>query len=98
MRDFLELADRLAADTLRRRVGRRQRRVVALDRPQLVEQPVVGIVADLRIVEDVVAVGMAFELLAQLLGARCELLRRLAPSRLAGLRASRAHDAGSGAG
>ena len=78
--------------------GGRERGVVALDRPQLVEQPVVGVVADLRVVEDVVAVGVVFELLAQLRGACCDLLRRrrrAAPRRSA---ARRAHDAASGAG
>ena len=43
--------------------------VVALDRAQLVEQRVVGVVADLGVVEDVVAVAVVGELLAQLGGA-----------------------------
>ena len=69
VRDLLELADRLAADPLRRRVGREQLRVLALDRAQLVQQRVVGVVADLGVVEDVVAVAVVGELLAQLGGA-----------------------------
>ena len=43
--------------------------VLALDRAQLVEQRVVGVVADLGVVEDVVAVAVVRELLAQLGGA-----------------------------
>ena len=66
VRDLLELADRLAADALGRRVGRQQLRVLALDRAQLVQQRVVGVVADLGVVEDVVAVAVVGELLAQL--------------------------------
>ena len=55
-RDLLEPRDRLGADALGRRVGRDELRVVALDRAQLVEQRVVVVVADLGVVEDVVAV------------------------------------------
>ena len=66
VRDLLELADRLPAHPLGRRVGRQQLRVLALDRAQLVEQRVVGVVADLGVVEDVVAVAVVGELLAQL--------------------------------
>ena len=40
-----------------------------LEGAQLVEQRVVGVVADLRVVEDVVAVAVVGELLAQLGGA-----------------------------
>ena len=68
VRDLLELAHRLPADALGRRVGRQQLRVLALDRAQLVQQRVVGVVADLRVVEDVVAVAVVGELLAQLGG------------------------------
>ncbi len=64
---LLETPHRLATHPLRRRVGRDELRVLALDRPQLVEQPVVGVVADLGVVEDVVAVGVMLELRAQLL-------------------------------
>ena len=39
--------------------------MLGLDRPQLVEQRVVGVVADLGVVEDVVAVPVMGELLAQ---------------------------------
>ena len=46
-----------------------QLRVLALDRAQLVQQRVVGVVADLGVVEDVVAVPVVDELLAQLGGA-----------------------------
>ncbi len=98
MADFLEARDRLTADSLRRRVGRQQLGVLTLDPAQLVEQAVIDIVADLGIVEDVVAVGVVFELLAQLGGAERELPRRLRRSRLAGLRAGRGHGAASGAG
>ena len=44
--------------------------MLGLDRPQLVEQRVVLVVADLGIVEDVVAVAVVVELAAQLGGAR----------------------------
>ena len=69
VRDLVELGDRLAADALGRRVGRDELRVLALDRAQLVQQRVVGVVADLGVVEDVVAVPVVDELLAQLGGA-----------------------------
>ena len=45
--DLLELGDGLAPDALGRRVGRDELGVVALDRAQLVQQCVVGVVADL---------------------------------------------------
>src|SRR6185503_8421076 len=41
---------------------------LGLDRAQLVEQRVVGVVLDLGVVEDVVAVAMVAQLLAQLRG------------------------------
>ena len=50
--------------------GRQQLRVLALERAQLVEQRVVGVVGDLGVVEDVVPVAVVGELLAQLRGAR----------------------------
>jgi hypothetical protein len=46
--DLLQLGDRLAADPLGRGVRRDELGVVALDGAQLVEQRVVGVVADLR--------------------------------------------------
>ena len=68
VRDLRQLADRLAADALGRRVGRQQVGVLGLQRAQLVEQRVVFVVADLGVVEDVVAVVVVLELLAQLGG------------------------------
>ena len=55
-RDLLEPRDRLGADALGRRVGRDELGVLGLDRAQLVEQRVVDVVADLGVVEHVVAV------------------------------------------
>ena len=56
-----------------------QLRVLGLDRPQLVEQRVVVVVADLRVVEHVVAVAVVLELPPQLGGAlRVVLRNRLA--------------------
>ena len=66
MADLDEIAHRLAAGALRRRIGRDQLGMLRLDRPQLVDQRVVLIIADLRIVEHVVAVAVVVELLAQL--------------------------------
>ena len=63
------------------RVRRQQLRVLALDRAQLVQQRVVGVVADLRVVEDVVAVPVVGELLAQL-GARAPPARHRSPEQL----------------
>ena len=60
--------------------GRAQLGVLGLQRAQLVEQRVVLVVADLRVVEDVVAVVVEVELLAQLGGALCGL-RALTRSR-----------------
>ena len=62
MAHLLQVADRLAPDALRRRVRRDQLGMLGLDRAQLVEQLVVLVVADLRIVEDVVAVAVVVEL------------------------------------
>ncbi len=64
--DLGQLADRLAADALGGRVGCDQLGVLGLDAPQLVEQRVVRVVLDLGVVEDVVAVAVVAELLAQL--------------------------------
>ena len=64
--DFAELVRRRGADALRRRVGRDEVRMLLLERLQLVEEPVVVGVRDLRIVEDVVAVQVVLDLLAQL--------------------------------
>ena len=66
MPDLLEPRDRLGADALGRRVGRDELGVLALDRAQLVEQRVVDVVADLGVVEDVVAVVVVRELLFEL--------------------------------
>ena len=65
-RTFVEPGDGLVADALRRRVGRDQLGVLGLERLQLAEQRVVDVVADLRVVEDVVAVVVVRDLLAQL--------------------------------
>jgi hypothetical protein len=67
--DLLEVGDRLAADALSGRVGRDELGMVGLDGAQLVEERVVLVVADLGIVEDVVAVAVVVELAAQLRGA-----------------------------
>ena len=63
----LEPLDRLAAYPLGRRVRGAKLGMLRLQRPQLVEQGVVGIVADLGIVEDVVAVVVVGDPAAQLL-------------------------------
>ena len=73
--DVLELLQRAPAHALRRGVGRLQLGVLPLERPQLVEQRVVGVVADLGVVEDVVAVVVVLDDPPQLGGAllyRCE--------------------------
>ena len=75
---FSSCGDRLAADALRRRVGRQQLGMRRLDRAQLVEQRVVSVVADDRVVEDVVAVAVVGQLSAQLRRARGRIR---APSR-----------------
>ncbi len=61
-----EIADRRFADALRRRIQRHQLGVTGLDRAELVEQDVVLVVADLRIVEDVVAIAVVVELTPEL--------------------------------
>src|SRR6185437_7802394 len=77
MAHLLQPADRLAAHALGGRVGCEQLRVLALERAQLVQQRVVLVVADLRVVEDVIAARVVLEQLAQLLRA---------PVRVAGAR------------
>ena len=57
-RTFSQRRDGLAADALGRRVRRDELGVLGLERAQLVEQRVVVVVADLRVVEDVVAVAV----------------------------------------
>ena len=57
-----EAAYRFAAHPLRGRVGRDELRVLALDRAQLVQQRVVLVVTDLRVIEFVVAAGVVCEL------------------------------------
>jgi hypothetical protein len=64
--DLLELGDGLGAHALCGRVRRAQLRVLGLDPPQLVEQRVVRVVPDDRVVEDVVAVVVLGQLAAQL--------------------------------
>ena len=68
MLDLLQTPHRLPSDAPRRRVGARELRVLGLQTAQLVEQAVVLVVADLRVVEHVVAVGMVLEQRAQLGG------------------------------
>jgi hypothetical protein len=57
------------ADALRRRVRRAQLGVTVLQLAQLAQQLVVILVADLRVVEDVIAVVRLVDLRAQLAGA-----------------------------
>ena len=87
--DLLQAANRLAAHSLGRGVGRGELGVAALELAQLVEQPVVLVVADLGVVEGVVAVGVVFERLTQLARAVARRARRLSRSLAHGL-ASRA--------
>jgi hypothetical protein len=68
VRDLGQVGDGLAARSLRGRVGREQLGVLGLDRAQLVEQRVVLVVGDLGVVEDVVAVAVVAQLVAQLRG------------------------------
>ena len=89
VRHLLELRERLGANALGRRVGREELGMVGLDIPQLVHQLVVLGVRDLGIVEDVVAVVVVVELLAQLFHA---LLGRLG----GGLRVRHDGDCGLG--
>jgi hypothetical protein len=64
MLDLLQLADRLAADALGRRVGSSQLWVVPLQPAQLIEQRVIDVIAYLGVVENVVAVSVMLELRA----------------------------------
>ena len=84
MLDLLEAVERRRPDPLRRRVRRPQLRVRVLQRPQLVQQLVVGVVADLGVVEDVVEVVVVGEELSQLrralLGRRAHAVVALAAS------------------
>jgi hypothetical protein len=67
---LLELLQGRGADALGRRVGSPQVRVLSLERLQLaVERVVLGVV-DLRLVEDVVEIGVMVEDLAKLRGSR----------------------------
>ena len=66
MADLLQVADWFAADPLRRRVRGDQLGMLGLKRAQLVEERVVLVVADLGIVENVIAIAVMVELTAQL--------------------------------
>ena len=66
--DLAEALQRRRADPLGGRVGAAQLGVLGLDRPQLIEQGVVFVVADLGVIEDVVATVVVLELAAQLGG------------------------------
>ncbi len=68
---LLEVADRFTADPLGRGIRGDELGMVGLDLAELVDQGVVDVVADLRIVEDVIPVAVVVELLAQLRGALC---------------------------
>src|SRR3954447_23175208 len=86
-RDLVELAERLAAGALGRRVGREQLGVLGLDPAQLVEQRVVLVVADDRVVEDVIAPAVLAQLGPELLGAPDDVRGRAhSTSRAAGAR------------
>jgi hypothetical protein len=67
--DLDQIGDRLPAHTLRGRVRRDQLGMLGFERPQLVQQGVVLVIADLGIVEHVVAVAVVLELPPQLGGA-----------------------------
>ena len=77
--DLPEAVERRRADPLGRRVGGAQLGVLGLDRAQLVEQLVVGVVADLGFVEDVVEAVVVLELLAQLDAPASRPAARLTP-------------------
>src|SRR6185295_11603866 len=64
--DLRELVGRGRADALRRAVGALQLRVLALELEELVPEPVELGVRDLRLVEDVVAVEVVVDRVAQL--------------------------------
>jgi hypothetical protein len=63
-----EAVENAADHPLRRRVGGQQFRVCRFESLQALEQPVVLGIRDLRIVEDVAAVGVVLQLSAQLAG------------------------------
>ena len=67
-RDLLQPVDRLAAHPLGGRVGSDQVGVLGLQAAQLVQERVVDLVADLGVVEDVVAMVVVLELATQVLG------------------------------
>ena len=73
--DLGELGDRLGAHPLRRRVGGDELGMVTLERAQLVQQRVIDVVADLGVVEHVVAVVVVVELSLELAGALRDLHR-----------------------
>ena len=79
--DLDQIADRLTADPLRRGVWRDQLGMRGLDRAQLIEQRVVLGIADLGIVEDVVAVAVMLQQRAQLSGPSGRVLRGRAAAR-----------------
>src|ERR1700733_8075171 len=68
--DLLQTTHGFATDSLGGRVGGEELGVISLDPAQLVEQAIIGVVADLRVIENVVLVRVVLQLLAQLLGAR----------------------------
>ena len=74
--DLLEPVARRRADALRRRFGRDQLRVLLLERLELVEEPVVLGVGDLRLVEHVVEVEVVVDLLAQVVELLLDALLR----------------------
>ena len=65
MEDRRERRERRAADALRRRIRRHQRRVLAFERLELAVQRVVLGVADRRLVEDVIRLVVPGDRLAQ---------------------------------
>ncbi len=69
MGDLLEAPDRLTADPRVGESGVASSGCLGLDLAQLIEQAVVLLIADLRVVEYVVAMGVVLELGAQLLRA-----------------------------
>ena len=69
MLDLLEAVKGRGADPLGGGVGGPQPRVLGLDRPQLVEERIVGVVIDDRIVEHVVTAVVVLDLAPQLCGA-----------------------------
>ena len=68
--DLLELGDWLGRDALGGRIGGDELGMLLLEGLQLVVERVVLVVADLRVIENVVAVGVVVDLPAELRGAR----------------------------